>query len=155
MVFLPEKTGMILLSTLKSCVSSLGEITDATKQVVTGSGYNAIVELVMSRQTDFPCIVLEDQDGGVLSISPGGFDRYTQSIWVVERVGAGEDPEPHYNSTKALLKKVIAALSRNRRRHADLGAVDFTHMAYMKRDGGNEFAGWEIILTTEEDIDLS
>lgn len=146
---------MILLSTLKSCVSSLTEITSATAQVVTGAGYNAIVELVMNRQTDFPCIVLEDQDGGVLSIDPGGFDKYTQSIWVVERVGMGEDPETHYTSTKALLKKVIAALSRNRRNYADLRVVDFTHMAYMKRDGGNEFAGWEIVLTTEEDTNLA
>ena len=144
---------MIQLATLKSCLTGL--IADPEKQVVTGAGYNAIVEMVMNRQQDFPCIVLEEQDGGIISIQPGGFDKYPQSIWVLDRCASNENPEQYYASTKQLLKGIIASLSRNSDDYPDLEYVDFGRMPYLKRQGGNELYGWEVILTTEEDIDLS
>ena len=143
---------MIQLSTLQSCLQNV--IGDPDKQVVTGAGYNAIVEMVMNRQEHFPCIVLEEQDGGILSIQPGGFDKYPQSIWVLDRCASDENPEQYYTSTKELLKEVIASLSRNRYIFQDITNLDFTRMPYMKRQGGNELYGWEVILTTQEDIDL-
>lgn len=144
---------MIQLSTLKTCLN--GIIADTEKQIVTGAGYNAIVEMVMNRQQDFPCVVLEEQDGGILSIQPGGFDKYPQSIWVLDRCASDENPEQYYTSTKELLKEVISSLSRNRYIFQDITNLDFTRMPYMKRQGGNELYGWEVILTTQEDIDLS
>lgn len=108
----------------------------------------------MNRQQDFPCVVLEEQDGGILSIQPGGFDKYPQSIWVLDRCASDENPEQYYTSTKELLKEVIASLSRNRYIFQDITNLDFTRMPYMKRQGGNELYGWEVILTTQEDIDL-
>lgn len=144
---------MIQLSTLKTCLQDI--ISDPENQIVTGAGYNAIVEMVMNRQEHFPCIVLEEQDGGILSIQPGGFDKYPQSIWVLDRCASDENPEQYYTSTKELLKKVIAALSRNRSSYTDIENIDFSRMPYMKRKGGNELYGWEVILTTQEDIDLS
>ena len=95
---------MIQLSTLKTCLQ--GIISDPENQIVTGAGYNAIVEMVMNRQEHFPCIVLEEQDGGILSIQPGGFDKYPQSIWVLDRCASDENPEQYYTSTKQLLKEV-------------------------------------------------
>lgn len=144
---------MIQLTTLQSCVADL--VANTEKQVVTGAGYNAIIEMVMNRQQYFPCIVLEEQDGGILSIQPGGFDKYPQSIWVLDRCASDENPEQYYTSTKQLLKEVIASLSRNRDNFYDITNLDFTRMPYMKRQGGNELYGWEVILTTQEDIDLS
>lgn len=144
---------MIQLSTLKTCLQ--GIIADTEKQVVTGAGYNAIVEMVMNRQQDFPCVVLEKQDGGIFSIQPGGFDKYPQSIWVLDRCASDENPEQYYASTKQLLKEVVASLSRNRDFYTDIENIDFSRMPYMKRQGGNELYGWEVILTTQEDIDLS
>lgn len=144
---------MIQLTTLKSCLQ--GIIADTQKQVVTGAGYNAIIEMVMNRQEDFPCVVLEEQDGGILSIQPGGFDKYPQSIWVLDRCASDENPEQYYASTKQLLKEVVASLSRNKDSYPDLSNLDFVRMPYMKRQGGNELYGWEVILTTQEDIDLS
>lgn len=143
---------MIQLTTLQSCVADL--VANTKKQVVTGAGYNAIIEMVMNRQQYFPCIVLEEQDGGILSIQPGGFDKYPQSIWVLDRCASDENPEQYYTSTKELLKEVIASLSRNRYIFQDITNLDFTRMPYMKRQGGNELYGWEVILTTQEDIDL-
>lgn len=144
---------MIQLSTLKTCLQ--GIISDPENQIVTGAGYNAIVEMVMTRQEGFPCVVLEDQDSGVISIQPGGFDKYPQSIWVLDRCASNENPEQYYASTKNLLKNVVASLSRNRDFYPDIENIDFTRMPYLKRNGGNELYGWEVILTTEEDIDLS
>lgn len=144
---------MIQLSTLKTCLQ--GIIADTEKQVVTGAGYNAIIEMVMNRHQDFPCVVLEEQDGGIFSIQPGGFDKYPQSIWVLDRCASDENPEQYYASTKQLLKEVVASLSRNRDFYTDIENIDFSRMPYMKRQGGNELYGWEVILTTQEDIDLS
>lgn len=144
---------MIQLATLKSCLTGL--VANPEKQVVTGAGYNAIIEMVMNRQQDFPCVVLEEQDGGILSIQPGGFDKYPQSIWVLDRCASNENPEQYYVSTKQLLKEIISSLSRNSDDYPDLEYVDFGRMPYLKRQGGNELYGWEVILTTEEDIDLS
>ena len=60
---------------------------------LTGMGVdNAIIEMVMNRQQDFPCVVLEEQDGGILSIQPGGFDKFPQSIWVLDRCSSTENP---------------------------------------------------------------
>lgn len=146
---------MLQLYYFKDSVRDL--VTDVNKQVVTGAGYNAIVELLLTRQKDFPCIVLEDPDGGELSSRPGGFDNYTQSIWVMDRVGANQNPEPFFTSTKTLLKKVVARLIRlnSGEEFPKIKNLDLSHIPYMKREGGNELAGWEAVITIREDVDLS
>lgn len=146
---------MIHLDTIKLCCSDTIYFPDVDKQVITGAGYNAIIETVMTRQQSFPCVILEEQDSGVLSIQPGGFDKYPQSLWILDRCASDENPELYYIKTKQILKDLISSILRHRDEHQDLVSIDFTRMPYMKRQGGNELYGWEIILTTEEDVDLS
>lgn len=125
-------------------------------QVIEAEGYDAILELLTSmRSLSFPSIILEDQSSGVVQVVEGPLDTFTQSIWVMERVARSETQSSIARAMKELAKQILARLLEAKVcGEACLRDWDHTRTTYMRRDGGQTAAGWEMVITFKENFTL-
>lgn len=136
-------------------VDSVDRIT-SEEQILEADGMDAILELLMSlRSVSFPAVVLEGRDNGTIQLVEGVLDTYTESIWVMDQLGRGESEAQIYSEAMMLAKKILVKLLDERKNgERILEGWDFGRIIYMKRAGGQNARGWEIVLTFKDDISL-
>ncbi len=126
-------------------------------QIREADGLDAILELVAQlRAVVFPSVILESRSSGSIQLVEGPLDTCTESIWVMDQLGRGEDEADLYRSTHATAVLILKALlaAANDGQHPELAGWDWSRISYMKRYGGQNARGWELVLTFKENISL-
>lgn len=126
------------------------------EQIIEAEGMDAILELLMNLRTvEFPAIILETRSTGTLQLVEGPVDTYTESIWVMDVLGRGENEAELYRRTRKLAIDILRKLLDDYKRgEAMLEGLDYGRILYMKRAGGQNARGWEIVLTFQDNISL-
>ena len=132
------------------------EAGEVSSQVIEAEGLDAILELLRNLRTvSFPCVVLEGRSSGSLQLVEGPLDTYTESLWVMCQFGREESEAACYDAAfrimVAILKHLIADSAHC---PAALVGWDWTRTNYMKRYGGQNARGWEMVLTFRENVSL-
>lgn len=126
----------------------------AEKQVVQGNGYDAIIEILGDvRNIEYPAFVLEGRDSGYFHIVEGAVDFSTQSIWIMGVLKRDDDEAALYEEMFLMAKKVINCLLHYKDDPC-LAGWQPSRISYMKRYGGPNVRGWELVLNFNEDISL-
>lgn len=130
--------------------------TSADTQVLEAQSLDTILELLTNLRTvEFPCAILEGRSNGAIQLVEGPVDFFTQSVWIMGQFGRGEDESAVYTATYALATHFLAKLIAMRNAgEAALEGWDWRRTQYMKRFGGQNARGWEIVLSFTENISL-
>ena len=125
-------------------------------QVLEAQSLDTILELLTNlRSVEFPCAILEGRSNGAIQLVEGPVDFFTQSVWIMGQFGRGEDESDVYADTHALALRLLAKLSQMRNAgEPALEGWDWRRTQYMKRYGGQNARGWEIVLSFTENISL-
>jgi hypothetical protein len=121
-----------------------------------GYGYDSIVSLLTNLRTvSFPAIILEGRGTGTINLVEGPVDRFSQSIWVMGRLGRDEDETALYDDMFKLMHRVLVKiLAAAKNGDPQLAGWNWRSITYMKRYGGQDARGYEVVLTFEENISL-
>lgn len=132
------------------------EIRSAGSQIFEGDGYDAIMDILKSmRSVEFPAIVLESRSSGTIAIVEGPVDTYTQSLWVMGQLGRNEDEATLYRDMFCLCKEILARmLATKSSGEPELQGWHHDYISYMKRYGGPNTRGYELVITFKDDISL-
>lgn len=130
--------------------------TGLVAQVLEAQGMDAIVELLTNlRSVEFPVAILESRNSGTLQLVEGPLDTYTESIWIMGQFGRGESESALYEQMRQLSIRVLAKILDDfKSGTAVLQGWNHNRTAYMKRYGGQNARGWELVLTFNDDISL-
>lgn len=140
----------------RAIVGVIEGFTNAETQVLEANGLDAILELLTNlRSITFPLVILEDRSSGIIQMIEGPLDTFTQSIWIMGQFGRGESEAAVYDETRNL---AVLILSRFRQMAVNgepaLQGWDWSRTQYLKRYGGPNARGWELVLTFKENISL-
>lgn len=126
------------------------------EQILEAEGMDAILELLVNaRSVEFPAVVLETRASGTLQLVEGPLDTYTESLWVMEQLGRSDQEADMYDSALRLAKRILAhLLNEYKKGEPRLEGWDFGRITYMKRAGGQNARGWELVLTFRDNISL-
>ena len=148
---------MLTVDFLKRTLFRLKEFWSRDTQILEGSGYDGIISLLDElRSVEFPCVVLESGGTGTVQLVEGPVDTYTQSVWVMGQLGRGEDEAELYARMRELARKVAALLLAAGATDGapEVAGLDWTRFTYMKRWGGQNARGYEIMFTFRENFSL-
>lgn len=126
------------------------------EQVVEGDGMDAILDLLMNMRTvQFPAVVLESRSSGSIQLVEGPVDTYTESLWVMEQLGRSESEAEIYQEARMLALSVLRRLlDEYKKGEPQLMGWDSGRILYMKRAGGQNARGWEVVLTFHDNFSL-
>lgn len=147
---------MLSADYLRRTLSELREFGHPETQILQGSGFDGVIELLDSlRSVEFPCVVIEAGGSGNVQLIEGPVDTYTQSVWVMGRLGRSEEEAALYAEMKELARKITAKLLQDAAaRVPEAAAIDWTRFAYMQRYGGQNARGYELVFTLKENFSL-
>ena len=137
-------------------VGPLDDFTHAETQVLEADGLDAIMELLKTlRSVEFPAVILEGRSSGTIQLVEGPLDTFTQSVWVMGQLGRDESEAELYENTRRLALRVLARMLDDFKENVpELNGWDYSRTLYMKRYGGQNARGWEMVLTFKENIPL-
>ena len=141
----------------RTLVGALAELTNADTQILEADGLDAILELLKTlRSVEFPAVILEGRSSGTIQLVEGPLDTFTQSVWVMGQLGRDESEADLYAETFQLAVSVLKRLLHDFKAAApEMAGWDHTRTSFMKRYGGQNARGWELVLTFKEDIPLT
>lgn len=129
-------------------------ITNPKEQIIEGAGgYDGIVALIQTKNIS-PVIVLENSEIGEFSLRPGGFDKTSQSIWVMKMVPKDGNRSKFQKESKAMMEKIISVFVKHEN-DKELEQWEWDRVPYGIRNAGANFTGYEFTLYFSEDTDLS
>lgn len=129
-------------------------ITNPKEQIIEGAGgYDGIVALIQTKNNS-PVIVLENSEIGEFSLRPGGFDKTSQSIWVMKMVPKDGNRSKFQKECKAMMEKIISVFVKHEN-DKELEQWEWDRVPYGIRNAGANFTGYEFTLYFSEDTDLS
>lgn len=133
------------------------DIKDPDTQIQEAQGLDTITTLLTSfNSVRFPVIILEGRSNGAIQVHEGPVDFFTQSIWVMEQMGEGDDENSIYDQAFSLAKEILSVLLQESRLgySENIQGWDYRRTAYMKRYGGPNARGWEFVLSFSENFSL-
>lgn len=148
---------MLSVEFLKKNLFRLKEFQSRDTQILEGSGYDGIISLLENLRTaEFPCVVLENGTTGTVQLVEGPVDTYTQSLWVMGQLGRSEEEAALYARMRELARKVAALLlaAAASGDSPEVAGLDWSRFTYMKRWGGQNARGYEIMFTFRENFSL-
>lgn len=148
---------MLTNSFLRRVLGQLVSFPDPENQILEGNGYDGIQDILNgSRSIEWPCVILESGGSGTFQVVEGPVDTYTQSLWVMDRLGRTESEADIYRKTKELSRQVAALLlEEGIYKHSPEAAdIQWQQVSYMQRYGGPDARGYELIFTFKENISL-
>lgn len=147
---------MLSRDLINRILSGMPEIRSAGSQIFEGDGYDAIMDILKSmRSVEFPAIVLESRSSGTIAIVEGPVDTYTQSLWVMGQLGRNEDEAALYRDMFCLCKEILARmLAAKSSGEPELQGWHHDYISYMKRYGGPNTRGYELVIAFKDDISL-
>ena len=138
-------------------VAALDEFHNPETQVLEADGLDAILELLKTlRSVEFPAAILEGRSSGTIQLVEGPLDTFTQSVWVMGQFARDESEAALYDATFQLAVRVLTRLLDDFKAGVpELIGWEYQRTAYMKRYGGQNARGWELVLTFKENIPLT
>lgn len=129
---------------------------DAGTQILEAQGLDSILELLTNLRTvEFPCGILEGRSNGAIQLVEGPVDFFTQSVWIMGRFGRDESEAQLYSDTYQLAILFLAKLlDMAKNGEPALEGWNWRRTQYLKRYGGQNARGWELVLVFEENISL-
>lgn len=129
-------------------------ISKASQIMESRAGLDGIIELIQHKGPDVS-IVLEHSGFGRLSLrNCGGFHEQSQSVWVVEMVGAMDDETAVMQRCMSRVLQLYGLLLR----HVDdthlCGWIENNDISYYPRNAGS-YVGYEMMVNFKDVIDLS
>lgn len=151
---------MLTKTYLEKVLPELEEFSDAEKfplQLLEGDGYDEIIAILGSlRSVEFPCVVIEDRSSGIMEhLLEGPVDSTSMALWVMDQGNRDNNPSAIFESSFALAKRILKLLIRDCDKESSLAGWDTGRVAYNKRMGGPKCYGYEIVLSFNENLDLS
>jgi len=130
--------------------------TGLVAQVLEAQGLDAIVELLTNlRSVQFPVAILESRSAGTVQLIEGPLDTYTESIWIMGQFGREESEAALYEEMRQLSLRVLAQVLKDFKAGTTcLEGWNHNRTAYMKRYGGQNARGWELVLTFNDNFPL-
>lgn len=125
-------------------------------QILECDGFDAIIEILKTlRSVEFPLVILEGRSSGQIKLVEGPLDVYTESLWIMAQFGRGESEADVYRDMYALSLRILTRLLADASSGVeDVCNWDWQHISYMKRDGGPNARGFELVLTFKDNISL-
>lgn len=126
-------------------------------QLFEAQGLDTILELLTNlRSLEFPVAILEGRSNGAIQLDYDvPVDSFTQSVWIMGQFGRDESESDLYAETHALALRFMAKLiDMAKNGEPALEGWDWRRTTYMKRYGGQNARGWELVLTFTENISL-
>ena len=148
---------MLTNSFLRRVLGQLVSFPDPENQILEGNGYDGIQDILNgSRSIEWPCVILESGGSGTFQVVEGAVDTYTQSVWVMDKLGRTESEAEVYRKTKELSRQVAAMLLAEGLGKGTPEAADiqWQQVTYMQRYGGPDARGYELIFTFKENISM-
>ena len=128
------------------------------ERVFMTQGYDESVAVIQNvRHIDWPAIIAEDRSGGTLTLLEGGHDSHTQSLWIMNQPGNGEEPSDAYRRSFEQMKKIVATMAiRAFAPHdeAKIYGLQADQFPYYRRRAATAY-GYEVLLYFEEEVDLT
>ena len=131
--------------------------TNADTQLFEAQGLDTILELLTNlRSLEFPVAILEGRSNGVISLDNDvPLDTFTQSVWIMGQFGREESESDLYAETHSLSLRFMAKLiDMAKNGEPALEGWDWRRTQYLKRYGGQNARGWELVLTFTENTSL-
>lgn len=148
---------MLTNSFLKRVLGQLVYFPDPENQILEGNGYDGILDILNgSRSIEWPCVILESGGSGTFQVVEGPVDTFTQSVWVMDRLGRSESEAEIFQKMKELSRMVAALLLEEGlyKGSPEAAGIQWQQVSYMQRYGGPDARGYELIFTFKEDISL-
>lgn len=147
---------MITIEYLKSALSDFPEVRNVEEQVIeSDAGYDSIVALINERPEANPVFILEPSDVFSLGVTPGGLEKSSKNIWVVDMVGADENRYDVQLRTNNLMRKLIAKLIQLSKTTDELDGWQWETIPVMTFNGGPNYTGFVFTMYFTESINLS
>lgn len=144
---------MLDLTYLRNVLAGQLEGVSESNIIESAAGYDGIVALIQAKGME-TAIVLEHNEVGELSFRPGGFDKASQSVWVMRMVGRDADRRAVQDDCKAIMKRILSVFTA-RNEDAQLSGWEWGSVPYGIRNAGPNYTGYEFTMNFSEDIDLS
>lgn len=144
---------MLDLSYLKNVLAGKLKGVDGDDIIESAAGYDGIVALIQTKNLP-TVIVLEHNEVGEFSFRPGGFQKASQSLWVMRMVGRDDSRRAVQNDCKAMMKRILSVFTA-RNEDAQLSGWEWGSVPYGIRNAGPNYTGYEFTMNFSEDIDLS
>ena len=130
-------------------------IYNVKEQVIeSAGGFDGIVSLVQTKNIS-PIFVLENSEIGEFSFRPGGFDKTSQSIWVMKMVPKDGDRQKVQKECFKLMKRILSILAIHDEDDEYLKDWEWDRIPWGVRNAGANFTGYEFTLYFSEDTDLT
>lgn len=126
-------------------------------QLFEAQGLDTILELLTNlRSVEFPAAILEGRSNGIISLDNDvPLDSFTQSVWIMGQFGREESESDLYAETHALALRFMAKLiDMAKNGEPALEGWDWRRTQYLKRYGGQNARGWELVLAFTENTSL-
>ncbi len=144
---------MLNLQYLKTILADgLSDVTD-DDIIESAAGYDGIVALIQTKGMQ-TAVVLEHNEVGEYSFRPGGFQRASQSIWVMRMVGADDDRRVVQDQMKDLMQRILGVFVHHEH-DSQLSNWEWGSVPYGIRNAGPNYTGYEFTMSFNEDLDLS
>lgn len=157
-IFASIKTAnMLTIEYLQQILTDeLTEVTDMEEQVIeSAAGYDGIVALIQKKGIS-PMVILENSEVGELSVRPGGFDKTSQSIWVMKMVSRDGNRRATQNECHAMMVRIVSIFNkRYEKKDQKLKQWECDRIPYGIRNAGPNYTGYEFTVFFSEDTDLS
>lgn len=146
---------MLTLDYLRTIIGGkIDGLTDTTEQVMeSDAGYDGIIELIQTKGLPL-AMVLEPSEMGNFSFRPGGFHITTQSVWIMEMVGADETRRAVQQRCFTALHNLLVTL-KDHKDDSQLEGWDWLDIPYGVRNAGPNYTGYEVFIRFTEDTDLA
>lgn len=123
------------------------------KQIIeSAAGYDGIVALIQTKGLS-PVVVLENSEVGEFSFRPGGFQKSSQSIWVMKMAPRDGDRKAVQDDCFGMMKRIISVFNLHEK-DEPLAQWEWDHIPWGIRNAGPNFTGYEFTLYFGEDTDF-
>lgn len=151
---------MLSLSYLKSILkrntqtgTGLTFLTDDSQFMESAAGYDGIIELIQKKGVQH-VLILENNQVGEFSITPGGINSASQSLWIMSMVAANQDRNAVQKECFLRMEDIIRTMVGHEK-DTELAEWEWKKIPYGARNAGPNFTGFEFTLYFTEYLNLS
>lgn len=131
----------------------LPEVTDMENQVIeSAAGYDGIIALIQTKGIS-PMVILENSEVGEFSFRPGGFEKTSQSVWVMKKAARDGERKATQNDCRKMMRHILKVFN-NHEKEAPLAQWVWDSVPYGVRNAGPNYTGYEFTIYFSEDADF-
>lgn len=129
------------------------EITKPSTQIIeSAGGYDGIISLIQTKGVS-PMVILENSEIGEFGFLPEGFQKTSQSVWVMKMVAKDEDRRRVQNECMKMVKRILSIMGKHVH-DSELEEWEHERIPWAVRNAGANFTGYEFTLYFSENTEL-